>query len=239
MFVYAVAFFAIIVLAAAAMLWPTHISPTIAMYRSGDIAWADREGYTGARMGLVAGAAVAAVGLMVTLYVFAFVTINPLAVVSTLVIFSVGSMIGAAAWIQRSLTIPVYVYFPDGTDAGARIDARRPLREWSDQPAEYFVPVNGVESVWLYAPPSEEGKAVKPESLVVAKEWLNLPPANFINTSGQDSSKFYSRCDSSAIRSWNQISNRRSRAAETVKAAVILGMMVALILAGWLAMSSV
>ena len=238
MFVYVVAFIAIVVSAAGLMLWPTHLSPTIAMYRQGDVGWADREGYTGPRMGLVLGGAGAVIGLMVTLYVLAFVTFNPLAIASILVIFAGSPVIGAAVWIRRSLTIPVNVWFPDGTNAGARIESTRPLREWNDQSAEYFVPVNGVETVWLYAAPAEVGGSVDPQTLVDTEKWSELPPADFNKTAGQDSSKFYARCDTSPVQRWNHINSRRSRTAETVKGAIILGMMVALILAGWLAMSA-
>jgi len=142
MFVYVVALPMVVILAAGMMLWPTHLSPLWNMYRGGVFTWADGQGITSPRLAIVGAGAAAFIAVIAAVYVLLFVTLNPLAVVSTLVVIAGAPALGLALIVYRALTVSVWVWFNDGSEFGGRITSRQPLQDWYTADPQLWMPTN-------------------------------------------------------------------------------------------------
>ena len=233
MFIYVVALPMVVILAAVMMLWPTHLSPLWNMYRAGVFTWADEQGITLPRLAMVGAGAAAAIAVVAAIYVLLFVTVNPLAVVSTLGVVAGAPALALALIVYRSLTVSVWVWFNDGSEFGGRITSRQPLQDWHTADPQLWMPTNRGESIWLYA-----GDVTDLSELADTATWQDFKALDFLATGGQNSSLFFARCDTSPLIRASNRRNKKGVKAETIKAGIILAFAGLFGLLGFLGMTA-
>ncbi len=233
MFVFIAALPLIAVSAAGLMLWPGYLAPLWAMYRDGDFAWAESQGVTAPRLSLIGAGAAVFVGFVAAAWVVLFVSVNPLVVLSPFAVIAGAPALGLGVLTYRALTVRIFVWFNDGSELGGRITSRQPLRVWHDADARAFMPTDGGESIWLYAPDTTADS-----ELAHPDKWRDFKAPDFLATAGQDASLFFARCDTSALRRNSNRRNKQSVKAETIRASIILAFAGLFGLLGFLGMTA-
>ena len=233
MFVYIIGLLAVAIGATGFMLWPTHLLPLWRMYRADDFTWAESQGITAPRLGIIGAGASGVIGVIAGFYVLFFVSWNPALVLATVAVVAVGPSLGLAVLALRSMSINIRVWFDDGSEFGGCVDSKQPRRNWFDSDPQLFMPVGRGEQIWLHAPAD-----TTTAELADPDNWVDFEAPNFLATAGQNSSLFFARCDTSALRRNSMRRNKASVKADTIKASIIFAFAALFGLLGFLGMTA-